>query len=148
MKILPVVEKHSTNIVFVHLTIGGSLAGFVMLVGGERSSIGGFGVGRIGCVDVMFCLAWSRYPFTIAANWGGYFCTRLDVSSGHAVRCSALFAWHIMENARLPSAPSRNAMNSETIVYGVVRNTGGGGVTRVSMSNANLFYLWWCRSGC
>ena len=63
------------------------------------------------CVDLTFCLVWSRCPCTIAADGGGYFRTSLEVISGSDVRNPSSSASHRVESAGNPIVPWRKAIH-------------------------------------
>ena len=84
-------------------------------------SFGGSGVGGQingggSCVDRVFIRTWSRWPWTITADQGGYLRTRSEVISGHKVKFPTSSALHSVDRAGLPRALWRDAMRSEMVV--------------------------------
>ena len=49
-------------------------------------------------VDRWFFLVWSRWPWYMAIDCGGYWRTYCEVSSGQLVKCPASMAVHQVDN--------------------------------------------------
>ena len=86
------------------------------------ASVGGWGgtvvsveMGCAGRVDLWFLRTWSRWPFIIGTEGGGYFLRRADVISGREERKPESSALHMVDIEGDPIAAWRKSMRWEMV---------------------------------
>ena len=81
-------------------------------VGGKVANVV---MGCAGRVDLCFFRTWSRWPFIIGTEGGGYFLSRADVISGREERKPESSALHMVNREGCPIVACRKAMRWEMV---------------------------------